>query len=52
MIRRRHYPLVVIWDGLGAGRVGSTKAREAEKLTGALLGTLGVATVAGGCQGI
>ena len=44
--RRRPSSLVVSWDGLGAGQVRSTEAREAGKPTG----TPGVATVACGRQ--
>ena len=46
--QRRPSPLVVSWDGLSAGRVRSTQAREA----GLPTGTPGVATVAGGRKGI
>ena len=45
-------PLAVIWEGRGAGRLISTEAREPGKPTGTSSGTPGVATVAGGCQGI
>ena len=45
-------PFVVIWEGLGVGRVRSTDAREAGKPTGTSSGTLGVTTVAGFRQGI
>ena len=44
--------LIIIWDGLGTGRVRLTKELVAGNPTGKSSGTPGVTTVAGGRQGI